>query len=75
MDKTLRSLLIGLALLTFLAFVLGLLVGRIARKPTKTTSTEASIREASEIVRPPQLRSINHSSTIVAYADSYGNSA
>lgn len=56
MDKPLRSLLIGLALVTFLAFVLGALLGRVARKPAKTISTETSIKLARELPHSEAIR-------------------
>ena len=52
MDKQLRLLLIGLALVTLLAFVLGALVGRSARKPAKTISKETSMKLAANCLVP-----------------------
>jgi hypothetical protein len=54
MDKQLRSILIGLAVVTLLAFALGLVVGRIARKPAKASSTETSLKLAVKISAPQQ---------------------
>jgi hypothetical protein len=56
MDHILRNLLIGLAVVMLLAFVLGALVGRIARKPAKTISTETSMKLAVNCLRSETIR-------------------